>query len=62
MVAAAAVGEFGPLVVISMLLIPTNSTFVHALFMVTFIIIAFVAANIALNTRSSRMIDILSRT
>ncbi len=31
MVAAAAVGEFGPLVVISMLLIPTNSTFVHAL-------------------------------
>jgi len=62
MVAAAAAGEFGPLVVISMLLIPTNSTFVHALFMVTFIIIAFVAANIALNTRSSRLIDILSRT
>ena len=62
MVAAAAVGEFGPLVVISMLLIPTNSTFVHGLFMVTFIIIAFVAANIALNTRSSRLIDILTRT
>ena len=62
MVAAAAVGEFGPLVVISMLLIPTNSTFVHALFMVTFIIIALVAANIALNTRSSRLIDILTRT
>ena len=62
MVAAAAVGEFGPLVVISMLLIPTNSTFVHVLFMVTFIIIAFVAANIALNTRSSRLIDILTRT
>jgi Kef-type K+ transport system membrane component KefB len=62
MVAAAAVGEFGPLVVISMLLIPTNSTFVHALFMVTFIIIALAAANIALNTRSSRLIDILTRT
>ena len=62
MVAAAAAGEFGPLVVISMLLIPTHSTFVHALFMVTFIIIAFVAANIALNTRSSRLIDILTRT
>ena len=62
MVAAAAVGEFGPLVVISMLLIPTNSTFVHGLFMVTFIIIALVAANIALNTRSSRLIDILTRT
>ena len=62
MVAAAAAGEFGPLVVISMLLIPTHSTFVHALFMVTFIIIAFVAANIALNTRASRLIDILTRT
>ena len=62
MVAAAAAGEFGPLVVISMLLIPTNSTFVHALFMVTFIIIALAAANIALNTRSSRLIDILTRT
>jgi Kef-type K+ transport system membrane component KefB len=62
MVAAAAAGEFGPLVVISMLLIPTHSTFVHALFMVTFIIIAFVAANIALNTRSSRLIEIMTRT
>jgi Kef-type K+ transport system membrane component KefB len=62
MVGAAAVGEFGPLVVISMLLIPTNSTFMHALFMVTFIIIALAAANIALNTRSSLLIDVLTRT
>ena len=62
MVAAAAAGEFGPLLIISMLLIPTHSTFVHTLFMVTFIIIAFVAANIALNTRSSRLIDMLTRT
>ena len=62
MVAAAAAGEFGPLVIISMLLIPTHSTFVHTLFMVTFIIITFVAANIALNTRSSRLIEILTRT
>ncbi len=62
MVAAAAAGEFAPLLVISMLLIPTHSTFVHTLFMMTFVIIAFVAANIALNTRSSRLIDILTRT
>ena len=62
MVAAAAAGEFGPLLIISMLLIPTHSTFVHTLFMVTFIIIAFVAANIALNTRSSRLLDMLTRT
>ncbi len=62
MVAAAAAGEFGPLVVISMLLIPTHSTVVHTLFMVSFIIIAFVAANIAINARSSRLIEILKQT
>lgn len=62
MVAAAAAGEFGPLLVISMVLIPTHSTLVHALFMATFIFIALFAANIALNARSSRVIDILTRT
>ncbi len=62
MVAAAAVGEFGPLVVISLLLIPTHDTFLHTLFIVTFIIIALVAANIALNTRTSRLIEIMTRT
>ncbi|MGZ8164728.1 MAG: cation:proton antiporter [Methylobacter sp.] len=62
MVAAAAVGEFGPLVVISMLVIPTHGTVVHTLFMVTFILIAFIAAHLALNTRSSRLIEILTHT
>ncbi|WP_374089209.1 cation:proton antiporter [Methylomicrobium lacus] len=62
MVAAAAAGEFGPLIIISLLLIPTHDSFLHGLFMVTFIIIAFVAANIALNARSSRMIEIMTRT
>lgn len=62
MVAAAAVGEFGPLMIISLLLIPTHDTFLHTLLMVTFIIIALVAANIALNTRSSRLIEIMTRT
>jgi Kef-type K+ transport system membrane component KefB len=62
MVAAAAAGEFGPLLAISLLVIPTHSTFAHTLFIVTFIIIALVAANIALNTRSSRLIGIMTRT
>lgn len=62
MVAAAAAGEFGPLVIISMLLIPTHSTVIHTLFIVAFIIIALVAANIALNTRSSQLIEILKHT
>lgn len=62
MVAAAAVGEFGPLVVISMLLIPIHSTAVHTLFMVSFVIIAFGAAHIALKARSSRVLELLKRT
>jgi len=62
MVAAAAAGEFGPLMIISLLLIPTHDTFLHGLFMVTFIIIAFIAANLALNARSSRLLEIMTRT
>ena len=62
MVAAAAAGEFCPLVVISMLLIPTHSTVVHTLFMVAFILIAFVAAYIALNARPSKLITLLRQT
>jgi Kef-type K+ transport system membrane component KefB len=62
MVAAAAAGEFCPLIVISMMLIPAHNTFVHTLFMVTFIIVALLAANIALRMRSFRVIELLSRT
>lgn len=62
MVAAAAAGEFCPLLVISLLVIPTHGTFVHTLFIVTFIIVAVVAAHIALNMRSLRFIDRLSHT
>jgi len=62
MVAAAAVGEFGPLVVISMLLIPSHSTVVQTLFILTFVFIAFVAANIALNARPSKLIELLKQT
>ncbi|MGR8952743.1 MAG: cation:proton antiporter, partial [Gammaproteobacteria bacterium] len=62
MVAAAAAGEFCPLLIISLLLIPTHDTFLHGLFMVTFIIIALAAANIALTARSSRLIEIMRRT
>jgi Kef-type K+ transport system membrane component KefB len=62
MVAAAAVGEFGPLIVISMLLIPTHSTVVHTLFIVSFIVIALVVANFAVYARSAKWIEMLSKT
>lgn len=53
MVAAAAAGEFGPLVVISLLVIPTHSTIVHTLFIVTFILVALVAAFAVLSNFSA---------
>ncbi|MGZ5009122.1 MAG: cation:proton antiporter [Methylobacter sp.] len=62
LVATAAIGEFGPLVIISLLLIPTNNTFLHTLFIVTFIIVALAVANIALHMRSSSLIDKLAHT
>ncbi len=59
---AAAMGEFGPLVVISMLLIPTHSTVIHTFFIVAFIAVAFLTAYMAIRVRSSRLIDALAHT
>ncbi|MBL6986640.1 MAG: cation:proton antiporter [Methylobacter sp.] len=61
-VATAAVGEFAPLVIISLLLITTHDTLLHTLFVVTFIIIAFGVANVALHVRSSPLIEKLAYT
>ena len=61
-VATAAVGEFAPLVIISLLLIPTHDTFLHNLFIVTFVIFALVVASIALHMRSSPCIEKLAHT
>jgi len=62
LVATAAVGEFGPLVIISLLLISAHGTFLHTLFVVTFIIIALGVANIALHMRTSPLIEKLAHT
>ena len=59
---AAAMGEFGPLVVISLLLIPTHSTVIHTFFIVAFILVAFLAAYMAIQVRSSKLIDALAHT
>lgn len=61
-VATAAVGEFAPLVIISLLLITTHDTFLHTLFVVTFIIISLAVANVALHMRSSPLLDKLAHT
>jgi len=61
-VATAAVGEFAPLVIISLLLITTHDTFLHTLFVVTFIIISLAVANVALHMRSSPLLEKLAHT
>lgn len=62
MLATAAVGEFVPLMFISLVVIPANDTFLHTLFMVTFIVFSLAVANIALQMRSSPLIEKLKHT
>lgn len=59
---AAAMGEFGPLMVISLLVIPTHTAWLHTLFMLAFVGIAFSVAYMTLRVRSSRLIDALAHT
>lgn len=61
-IAAATAGEFGPLVVISLILIPTHDTVLHTFFIVAFLALAFVAADLALRVRASRWISTLAHT
>jgi Kef-type K+ transport system membrane component KefB len=60
--AAAAAGEFGPLVIISVLLIPSHDTFLQTLFVLGFLGAAFAAADLALRVRSSKWMDRLAHT
>lgn len=60
--AAAAAGEFGPILVISLLVIPSHSTVIHTFFIISFIVTTLGAAYIALNVRSSKLLEIVSRT
>lgn len=62
MLAAAAMGELGPLLVISMLIIPTQSTMTNILSIATLIIVALIVANLALYLRSAKGIAILTHT
>ncbi|CAD6880093.1 sodium/hydrogen exchanger [Methylomonas albis] len=62
LLSAAAMGEFGPLMVVSLMIIPTHSTFLHTVFIVAFVGITFVIADTAINARSSSIINLLSQT
>ena len=60
--AAGAVGEFGPVVMVSLVLTGQYSEWLKIGLMLTFVAIAFGAARIALGTRPPRVIDLLTRT
>jgi Kef-type K+ transport system membrane component KefB len=62
LMSAAAMGEFGPLMVVSLLIIPTHSTFLHTVFIVAFVGVTFLIADTAIRARSSSLIDILAQT
>ncbi len=62
LLAVAAMGEFGPLIAISLLLIPTHATVVHSFFMVTFLIVSLGAAYLTLKARSLKLLEHLAHT
>jgi Kef-type K+ transport system membrane component KefB len=62
LVAAATLGEFAPLVAISVLLIPTDAPFIHSLFMGMFVIISLGTAYLTLAARSSKLLERLAYT
>lgn len=62
LLSAAAMGELGPLMVISFLLIPTHSTVWHTLFMLAFVGITFLVADMAIRVRSSSWMALIAAT
>lgn len=62
LLSAAAIGELGPLVVISLLIIPTHNTWLHTLLILAFVVITVTIADTAIRARSSALLDLLSRT
>ncbi len=62
LLSAAAMGELGPLVAISFLIIPEHSPVLHTLFMIVFAGIILLSAYTATQIRSSKIIDLLAQT
>ena len=62
LLSASAMGEFGPLVVITFLLIPSHSTVWHTLFTLAFLGITFLVADMAIRVRSSEWMDLIAHT
>ncbi|MGO9829608.1 MAG: cation:proton antiporter [Myxococcaceae bacterium] len=59
--AAGALGEFGPIVVMSLVLTRTYSSWVEIVLMVVFVVLAVAAALVALGMRPPRLVALLTR-
>ncbi|MDD4915418.1 MAG: cation:proton antiporter, partial [Methylococcales bacterium] len=62
LLSAAAMGEIGPLLVISALIIPAHSPVLHTLLMAIFVGILFLSAYLVTHVRSSKLVDLLVQT
>jgi len=62
LLAAGAIGEFGPIVIASLALTSANDTWTHVGFMVTLAAITILVAVISLRVRSPKIMDLLGRT
>lgn len=58
----ATMGEFGPLIVISLLVVPGQGFGLSAIFMLAFVAVALLAAYAAIEMRRSKWIDLLAHT
>lgn len=61
-VSAAAMAEFGPLIVISLLVLPTHGFGVHTLLMLGFVAIALLTAWMAIHMRSAKWMQLFADT
>lgn len=59
---AAAMGEFGPLLVISFLLIPTHSSVWHSILMLAFVLTSILLVIMAVRVSTSPWMDLISQT
>lgn len=62
MVAVAAMSEFCPLLLISLMVIPAHGTIIHTLLMISFILVVLLAAFVAIKARPSRILELMAYT
>lgn len=60
--ASGAIGELGPMFLLSFMALPSHGNILHTLFVLSFVAITLIAANLAIRVRSSPLIDCLAHS